>query len=393
MGSSPGDTLLAPLLAMALLLASCQEKDMGWPRPDFAPNVEIGPQVACVTVSSARIVWRTLAHVRGDVEVRLPDGDWHLASGRDKPGRAHDVEIKGLQPGAVVEYRLLHDGAPVTEIRGFRTPGATPFTFAVIGDTGSGGKGQYDVREVLTNIDPVFVLHVGDVAYDHGSRLEAVRRHFTPYRDLIATRPWFIAWGNHDAMTDGGAPLRDLFRLPKSTDEGSNRYYAFDWGDMRFWALDFTMEWGEGSAQYEWFKADLEASRKRWKIVFGHYPPYSASPYAKTYRSIWEKARADLCPLFDANGVDLYFSGHTHGYERTHPVRGSKRVGRGEGTVYVVCGGGGKRLNLAGTDSWTAKSARTLECMAIDVERDALTARAIDASGRELDRFTIPSKR
>ena len=366
---------------------------MGWPRPDFPANMEIGPQVACVEDGSARIVWRTLAHVRGDVEVRLADGTWSVHRGSAAPGRAHDVTIDGLRSDAVVEYRLLHDGAPTADAHAFRTPGAPEFTFAVIGDTGTGGKGQYAVRPVLAAIEPAFVLHVGDLAYDHGTRNEMIRRHFTPFRELIATRPWYVAWGNHDAMTKGGAPVRELFRLPESTQEGDNRYYATDWGDMRIWALDFTTAWGEGSAQYAWFKRDLEASNARWKIVFGHYPSYSASPYAQTYRAKWEKARAELCPLFEANGVDVYFCGHTHGYERTHPIRGGMKVGPGEGTVHVVCGGGGKRLNRAGTADWTAASASTLECMAIDVTTDSLTGRAIDADGREIDRFTVPARR
>ena len=47
-----------------------------------------------------------------------------------------------------------------------------------------------------------------DSAYDYGRRNEVIRRHFMPYRELVATRPWYVAWGNHDVMTDGGNELR-----------------------------------------------------------------------------------------------------------------------------------------------------------------------------------------
>jgi len=374
---------------------------MGWPRPDFAPNVDFGPQVACVTADSARIVWRTIAHVRGDVEVRVPGGAWRVVRGRVAAGREHDVALDRLAPGAAVEYRVLHDGAPTSPVYTFRTAGEGAFTFAVIGDTGSGGKGQIDVRDQLASIDPVFVLHVGDIAYEHGRRVEVVRRHFTPFRDLLATRPWYIAWGNHDVKIANGAHIRELFRFPESTPEGRNRYYAFDWGDLRVWALDLSMEWGKGSAQFAWLKRDLEASRSKWKVVYSHYPPYSSSPYARGFTGIWKQLRAELCPLLEANGVDLYCSGHTHGYERSKPIRGGKGVGPGEGTLegtpegtlYVVCGGGGKRLNEAGSNWWTAMSSKTLQCMAIDVSSDGLRARAIDQRGREIDSFTILPKR
>jgi len=366
---------------------------MGWPRPDFPANVEFGPQLACVTTDSARIVWRTLAPVRGAVEVRRPDGEWRAVPGAAEAARAHDIQLAGLGAASRVEYRILHDGRAAGDVHAFRMPSPAPFTFAVIGDSGSGGEGQYAVRSVMEEINPAFVLHVGDLAYDKGSRVEAIRRHFTPYRDLLATRPWYVAWGNHDVMTAGGVGLRKLFRMPPSTTEGDNRYYAFDWGELRVWALDFNMEWGKGSPQYDWFKRDLESSNARWKVVFGHYPSYSSSPYARSYRKRWEQSRAELCPLFEANCVALYFCGHTHGYERTFPIRDQKRVGRGEGTVHVVCGGGGKRLNRAGREEWTAVSGATLECMAIEVGVDSIVARAINANGKEFDRFTIPAPR
>jgi hypothetical protein len=379
---------------------------MGWPRPDFAPNVEIGPQVACVTEGSASIVWRTLGHVRGDVEARSPGGAWRVYRGALGTGRSHEVLIDGLDAGSTVEYRLLHDRAAVKPVYRFRTAvakGAAGFTFAVIGDTGSGGAGQLAMRDRLAEVDADFVLHVGDLAYDHGRVVEAVRRHFTPYRDSLAQRPWYVAWGNHDVMTEEGIELRKLFRLPQATPKVFNRYYAVDWGNTRVWALDMTIAHGKGSPQFQWLKSDLEQSRHRWKIVLGHYPPYSGSPYASTFKKRWRRLREELCPLLDENGVDLYFAGHTHGYERTHPIRGGKRAGDAPGpeyvdpagTIYLVCGGGGKRLSPAGSEwwTWTAKSARTLELFEVRVEADTLDLRVIGAGGDTLDAIRLRKSR
>ena len=81
----------AALILIVSLVLGCQERDMGWPRYDFAANVELGPQIACVTERSARVVWRTLGHVRGDVEARVRGGEWRVCRGAAHSGRVHDV--------------------------------------------------------------------------------------------------------------------------------------------------------------------------------------------------------------------------------------------------------------------------------------------------------------
>ena len=390
----------AALVLLVSLAMGCQERDMGWPRYDFAANVEMGPQIACVTQRDARVVWRTLSHVRGDVEARVRGGEWRVCRGGLHSGRDHDVELAALSPDTLVEYRLLHDGQPIGDVHRFRTalkPGASGFTFAVIGDTGSGGADQYAVGRRLEALNPSFVLHVGDMAYDHGTRTEAARRHFVPFRDSIASRPWYIAWGNHDVMTNGGADLRPLFRFPSPEAAEANRYYAFNWGDARMWALDMTTDWAPESDQMKWFRADLEKCRQRWKFVFMHYPPYAASPYARSFRRRWERLRAELCPLLEQHGVDIVFSGHSHGYERTYPVRAGKRAGDADGPdfkrpgapIYVISGGGGKRLNKAGRDWWTAVYERRHQVCAVRVNGSRLVLRSVGRDGEELDRITI----
>ncbi len=373
---------------------------MGWPRYAFAANVEMGPQVACVTDRTARVTWRTLGHVRGDVEARLGGGEWSVARGSGGVGRVHDVLLEGLAPDSVVEYRMLQNGHPIGPIHRFRTalkPGDSGFTFAVIGDTGSGGADQYAVGRQLTALNPSFVLHVGDIAYDHGSRVEVIRRHFVPYRDSVASRPWYVAWGNHDVMSHGGEELRALFRFPWSTPAGINRYYAFDWGDARVWALDLHVEWSAESDQLRWLKADLAKSGARWKFVFMHYPPYAASPYARGFRKLWERLRAELCPLLEKHGVDIVFSGHSHGYERSYPILAGKRAGTADGPdferpgapIYVTSGGGGKRLNKRGREWWTAVFERDHQVCAVRVNGNRLVLRSVGKDGQELDRITI----
>src|SRR5215208_4537245 len=79
------------------------------------------------------------------------------------------------------------------------------FSFAVVGDSGSGGKGQLAVAALLERLRPDLVLHTGDVVYPAGHERHYDRRFFAPYRNLIKTVPLFPVLGNHDVRKGNGA--------------------------------------------------------------------------------------------------------------------------------------------------------------------------------------------
>ena len=105
--------------------------------------------------------------------------------------------------------------------------------------------------------------------------------------------------------------------------------------------------------QLTWLEADLAAASVDpsidWIIVGGHRPLYSSHsglssngiPIADSYR-----AQQAFESLFHQYGVDVYFDGHVHGYERTYPVYQSEVFGENTqneyynppATVYVVNG-------------------------------------------------------
>jgi len=359
---------------LLLIALGCRERDMGWPRTDFAPNVEYGPQLACATPDSIRVSWRTLGHVRGAVEFRRAGAlDWIRVDGEPEPGRDHDIRIQGLVPGEPYEYRLLHDSLPVGGPYRIRPRDRGEATFVVFGDSGSGGAEQRAITRRIAEADPEFVLHTGDLAYDFGTRREALRRFFVPYAPLLATRPWYVAWGNHDCMTDDGKALREMIRLPGS------RYYSFDRGDTRFYALDTNLDFRRGSRQYEWLMADIAESPGKRRVAFFHYPPYSASPYADTFPATTRALREDLCPVFEQHGFEIVFSGHVHGYERAQPKPGKP--------VYIVTGGGGKRLNDPGVAAWTQRYAQVWHICVVTMTSSGFVVRAINEEGEEFDRY------
>jgi hypothetical protein len=387
---------IIPLASLLILLSACREKDMGWPRPAFAPNVEYGPQIAMSTPEALTVHWRTRAPVLGEVEARVVgstewirySADGYSTAGDSdagdsdggatvKVGLDHAARLTGLEEGKTYEYRLLHNGRVISKTMEIAPRGIDSTRFVVIGDSGAGSKEQYAVARRIAAIDPEFVLHTGDLAYDHGTRIEGIRRYFVPFAESVATRPWYIAWGNHDVMSpSGGATLRKLFRLP------GTRYYSFDWGDARIYCLDTNVEFGSGSAQHDWFRADLESCRRRWKIVVFHHPPYSGSPYARSFPKRSASVRRELCPLFEQHGVQFVFNGHVHGYERAEPTKG--------GPVYIVTGGGGKRLNKPGTASWTKVYSAQWHVCEVTLGEKGAQLRALDTEGNLIDSYPPP---
>ncbi|KAK0923077.1 hypothetical protein LTR91_015162 [Friedmanniomyces endolithicus] len=70
--------------------------------------------------------------------------------------------------------------------------------------------------------------------------------------------------------------------------------------------------------QYKWLKKDLESvnrTKTPWVIAMSHRPMYSSevSTYQKNLRNAFEA-------LMLENGVDVYYSGHIHWYERIWPI-------------------------------------------------------------------------
>jgi hypothetical protein len=137
-----------------------------------------------------------------------------------------------------------------------------------------------------------------------------------------------------------------------------------------------------------WLAKVLADAGDRWKVVFFHAPVFTHSEYEPS-----KKLLEAIVPVLDRNGVHLALSGHSHLYERTHPIRDGEVVANGEGTVYVTTGAGGARLYAARPDppAYMAKQWDGGHCFTIiDAGAERIAIRQIDSDGNELDAFEIP---
>ena len=333
------------------------------------------PYVQNVSAGSATVCWVGAEPERGVVE--YGEGpDLETKATDDLAVRRHAVTLGGLAPGKAYRYRV--DGAATGR---FRTApeGDAPFAFAVIGDSGNGGKHQMAVAGLLGKMEPDLILHTGDVVYPSGEDRHYDKRFFAPYRALISEVPLFPVIGNHDVQKDDGAAFLKNFHPPRNNPEGTARYYSFDWGDAHFVALDSELyhedAGGDREEQKLWLEEDLAATPKPWRFAFLHRPLYSSSRHGGDRR-----IREDLEPVLSRHGVHVVFSGHDHAYERTLPVRG---------VTYVVTGGGGKRLYGVRRDARTAASASAHHATLVRVRGDHLTLEAVKPDGTILDRFDL----
>ena len=176
-------------------------------------------------------------------------------------------------------------------------------------------------------------------------------------------------------------------------------YYTFAYGNAQFFMIDSNREVGPGSEQFQFLAAELQKSRAQWKIVCYHHPAYSSDE--NDYGDTWygPSTRGDLrvrklVPLFDKYGVDIVWNGHIHSYERTWPLREDRATTPGNGTVYMITGGGGGGLETAGPirPFFQNTVKRGHHFCYVAVNGNTLELKAYDLEGRLFDTTTIQKR-
>ena len=101
-------------------------------------------------------------------------------------------------------------------------------------------------------------------------------------------------------------------------------------------------DWKNNKAyeQYQWLEKDLasvDRAKTPWIIAMSHRPMCSSevSSYQKAVRNAWEELMLEA-------GVDVYYAGHIHWYERIFPI--------GNGTIDTA------------SSSTTTRTRQTLVC-------------------------------
>jgi chitodextrinase len=348
-------------------------------------QIRRGPYIQWADEDAVRIAWWTNISAPSVVRYgaeRLSD---QVAETVERT--QHVMLIGGLAPGTTYRYQVVSGGAN-SDVSSFKTaaPEGSTFSFAVVGDFGGAGAQVGTIAGRIAEAGTDFVQTVGDNVYPDSEDPDFTTmysdfdsRFYAPYASAMRGQTMWMAGGNHEYYGDD-AFWRN-FWLPNN-----ERWFSYDWGDAHFLVLDTELPFTPGTPQYEFAEADLSAHQdEAWRIVVLHRPPYSSA----TNNSSAQDVRTHLAPLLERSNVQLALTGHSHNYERTHPLRDG--VPTEGGTTYVVSGGGGNGLNsfTIPQPEWSAFRQASYQYLRITVTPSSMLLENRSQSDELLDSYVF----
>ena len=236
-----------------------------------------------------------------------------------------------------------HSPQLVPTYAGFADIQTTKNSFVIVGDTQStshwefwrerNDKERKLIVDEITRREPAFVVHLGDLTACGPSK-----KHWQQFDELhkefhMKKIPYFPILGNHEFYGNDKRALKNYFlRFPHLSER---RWYSFTWENIGFILVDsnfscLTTE--ENGQQRKWYIEELERFERDEKvdyvIVCCHAPPFTNSRVVRPN----EKVKAFFGdPFLKYSKSSVFFSGHSHSYERFQI----------EGKFFVVSGGGG----------------------------------------------------
>jgi len=384
-------------------------------------NIIKGPYLQDARKDSIIIRWETDLPAAGEIRiydalfahvptspVLIASNDPVLFSGENST--FHSVKAEGLLAGHDYYYEVFSETkeASVTSARyPFRTAPdeTTAISFVVTAENG-GCNGQQKpymnpILDLIRREHPDFLLSVGDIVANGLEETSWEDCFFRPFRDLIATTPFYPCVGNHEVNSSAVPPenfachyqnFHKYFAFP--------HYYSFDYGCAHFCVLDCPsmmkkiltsetdayipqpLDHFEQSEQYLFLEQDLAASNAKWKFVVFHYPPYTSSIYGHPDLKVF-------CPVFEKYGVDIVFNSHAIVYERSHPILNDQIVKNG--VRYILAGGYDDVSHWfrPKQNGFAAKIAGRPNYIHVSLTPYTLELQAIDYEGKLFDMLTI----
>ena len=299
------------------------------------------PYLQNVKKGGITIMWETNIAAESLVEYSMDDSFGNSVTPNFETSsegtKIYKAVLTDLNPGTAYNFRVNADDLVVSDLSFKTAPDEEiAFSFGVWADSQGTNHGTYadDLYEptksmmahMAENVD--IGISVGDLAEDGSDYTDT----HVYYLDRVAkylgkTRPWFNAWGNHDAGQ--GDIIRQFADMP-SQDRGDPYdagygSFMFEYAGCYFICIDDACLTYEEVDVVEGMLQEATAGNAKHIFVFIHKAPY----YERWYDGE-ESVRYYLVPLLETYGVDVLFSGHTHAYQR----------GYLNGVYYCVTGGG-----------------------------------------------------
>jgi hypothetical protein len=330
----------------------------------------------------------------------------------DAPGSMNifSARLSGLKPGTRYSY-TVQCGTNASPEKSFTTAvnNIDTFEFLIFGDS-QGGDAKHphyapwhDTVEAAYRRHPIskFIINMGDLV-EVGQSYMHWNNWFDAAKDVISSVPIVPVQGNHETYTmvwrERSRPVyyTSQFKVFQNGPNGlKGQVYSFDYGTIHFSVLDSQQDEESPirgdilSVQKEWLDRDLASSKKPWKIVLMHKPPYFSNP-----RSTNTEVKAAFYPVFDKYHVDLVFAAHDHIIARTFPMKNDKQYSKPkDGTVYYITGrSGSKHYDFLFSMPWHEffYNPRTQPCyLSVRVNKNRLYVGIYNQDGSSIDCYSI----
>lgn len=348
--------------------------------------------------ASAAFVWRTDLETLATVveygvgealDQRVEGATFGFDQAADGTGgeRMHEVRIcGGLEPDTSYSYRVGGDEAWSPVYR-FTTP-PPPRSFdvvrvAVAGDSRGAYTTWASIVQAMEEHDPDLFVFTGDMI-ELGTDQGQWDAWFEAWGDLLTRKGLVVTHGNHEFLARN---YFAQFALP-----GNEEWFTIDYGPLQITSLNDTVRSMSEieTLQPMYLESVLQDSDATWRLVTSHQSAWSAC----TVHGSDPWVRENWSGVMETGGVDLVFNGHNHIYERSVPILNGVEAAPGQGTVYLVSGGGGAPLYSNVDDLWFNEVAASVEHYLIaDFGPDEVHVVARDLAGNVIDDFTLPSRR
>ena len=395
------------IMPVGCVFAAVEIQEPSQTQTPVSPKIIAGPYLQHVTQTAITIMWETDTPCRSEVlygharKVPKPKGKDQPkpTAPLDKKSKTenlrtiHEHTLAGLKTQTNYFYQVYstdpNGQRAQSDILTFQTAvhEDSAYSFVVMGDTRTYPKRFEKMCGLAWAQRPNFVINVGDVVSNGREKSQWIDEFLAPAQILMQRVPHYVAIGNHERNADW---FYKYVSYPEPED-----YYSFDYGNAHVTVIDNYSECSVGSKQYQWIEKDLASTKKKWKFVAHHAPPFSSdsndygdTAYEKSLRG--DPRVQHLIPLYEKYGVDIVWCGHIHTYERTWPIRAG-RVDQSDGVVYVQAGGGAAELEeFAPTRSYfTAKLARCWQYCLINIHAGTLQMMVYDIDGNMFDYMEI----
>lgn len=259
-------------------------------------------------------------------------------------GWIHTAVMTGLAPETNYNYRVGSVSGAWSSLRTFKTEKKPWWTVepsqrtnsvvAVYGDMGTILPFGYQVSFQISQDDLVtpyeLVVHAGDIAYAGTGKTwefefmwDLFGRQVEVYADHV---PYMTAVGNHEHYFNYTS-YNARFQMPSQQSKGfKNFWLSFDHTYAHWVFMSTEHDYKPGSEQYAWLEADLakanaNRAQRPWIFLVGHRPMFCSVASEYGQHSPGAPFQTYIEPLMLKYGVDVYWSGHEHLYERTYPTK------------------------------------------------------------------------